>query len=78
MATLLAAPVHRRTDPSRGSDLAAVVIVLDGRRAEWRADGLASDADVTDWLAGALTGRHPDYASLWWADLAQLRLHRRN
>lgn len=78
MATTLEAPVHRRADSSRGSDLAATVIVLDGRREEWRADGLAGDLDVTDWLVGALTARRPDYASLWWDDLAYLRLHRLN
>lgn len=78
MTTVVEAPVQRWTDPSRGSDLAAAVIVLDGHREEWRADELASDLDVTDWFARALTDRHPDYASLWWADLAHLRLQRRN
>lgn len=78
MATSLEAPVRQRTDPSRGSDLAAAVVVLDGHRTEWRAAGLAGDTDVTNWLTAALTVRRPDYASLWWADLMQMRMHRRN
>lgn len=75
MAAALADPVQRRACSS-GGDLAAIVLVVDGRRQTWRAAGLACDPDVTAWAQDVLCPARPDYASLFWGELLALRASR--
>lgn len=73
MTTALLVPALVKAGTDHEGHLAAIVLLLDGQREEWRDAALADDPDVTSWLARALTPCHPDYASLWWVDLERLR-----
>lgn len=69
------APARWRADSGADSELAAVVMRLDGCCATWRDHRLQDDEDVTTWSLHVLRPDQ-DYASLFWGELEQIRARR--